>query len=198
MAESDAQRASELLCCSRKQPKPVVVLQRGAMALAKVAQATQPARLHELGEVHQLHRPLLPVDQDTTPAALSPFRRQNPRDEPGALAAHAGIRAGGGWQQPLLPRPSLISFPVLRSYHWRLRSSVTRPSWTMRLVERSSGPTSPRFSCHRRTRAFSSWPMMMRASEPPMKERRSRTSTRVTDLCCIVILHLLGLLAMLE
>jgi hypothetical protein len=23
----------------------------------------------------------------------------------GALAAHAGIRAGGGWQQPLLPRP---------------------------------------------------------------------------------------------
>jgi hypothetical protein len=37
--------------------------------------------------------------------ALSPFRRQNPREEPGALAAHAGIRAGGGWQQPLLPRP---------------------------------------------------------------------------------------------
>jgi hypothetical protein len=54
---------------------------------------------------HQLHRPLLPVDQDITPVALSPFRRQNPRDEPGALAAHAGIRAGGGRQQPLLPRP---------------------------------------------------------------------------------------------
>jgi hypothetical protein len=29
----------------------------------------------------------------------------DPREEPGALAAHAGIRAGGGWQQPLLPRP---------------------------------------------------------------------------------------------
>src|ERR1700680_3889771 len=105
MAESDAQRVSELLCCSRKQPEPVVVLQRGAMALAKVAQATQPVCIYELGEVHQLHRPLFPVDQDTTPAALSPFRRQNPRDEPGALAAHAGIRAGGGQQWPSLPRP---------------------------------------------------------------------------------------------
>ena len=29
----------------RKQPEPVVVLQRGAMALAQVAQATQPARI---------------------------------------------------------------------------------------------------------------------------------------------------------
>ena len=61
------------------------------MALAQVAQATQPACIHELGEVHQLHRPLLPVDQDITSTALSPFRRQNPRDEPGALAAHAGM-----------------------------------------------------------------------------------------------------------
>ena len=67
-----------------------------AMALDQVAQATQPACIHELGEVYQHHRSLLPVDQDTTPAALSPLRRQNPREEPGALAAHAGIRAGGG------------------------------------------------------------------------------------------------------
>ena len=29
--------------------------------------------------------------------------------------------------------------PVLRSYQSRLRFSVTRPSWTMRLSERSSG-----------------------------------------------------------
>jgi len=70
-----------LLCRFRKQPEPVVVLQRGAMALAQVAQATQPACIHELGEVHQLNRPLLPVDQDSTPTALSPLRRQNPREE---------------------------------------------------------------------------------------------------------------------
>src|SRR6266436_2441993 len=104
--EADAERAPELLCRFRKQPEPVVVLQRGAMALAQVAQTTQPACIHELGEVHQRHRPLLPVDQDTASMAMSPFRRQNPREEPGALAAHAGICAGGGQQRPSLPRPS--------------------------------------------------------------------------------------------
>ena len=35
---------------------------------------------------------------------MSPLRRQNPREEPGALAAHAGICAGGGQQWPSLPR----------------------------------------------------------------------------------------------
>jgi hypothetical protein len=30
----------------------------------------------------------------------------DPREEPGALAAHAGICTGGGWQRPSLPRPS--------------------------------------------------------------------------------------------
>jgi hypothetical protein len=39
----------------RKQPEPVVVLQRGEMALGKVAQTTQPASIHELGEVYQHH-----------------------------------------------------------------------------------------------------------------------------------------------
>src|ERR1700686_3695139 len=76
------------------------------MALAQVAQATQPACVHELGEVYQHHRPLLPVDQDTTPAAMSPFRRQNPREEPGALVADCGICAGGGERSSSLPRPN--------------------------------------------------------------------------------------------
>ena len=62
--------------------------------------------------------------------------------------------------------------PVLRSYQERLSSSVAEPSCTMRLPERSSGSASPRFSRQRRTRAASSLPMMMRASEPPMNERR--------------------------
>src|SRR5262249_24453489 len=49
---------------------------------------------------------LLSANQDTTPAALSPFRRQNPREEPGALAALAGIWAGGQQQwQARLTRP---------------------------------------------------------------------------------------------
>src|SRR5215831_11114908 len=62
--------------------------------------------------------------------------------------------------------------PVLRSYQLRLRSSVTLPSCTVRLPERSSGPTSPRFSRQRRTRAASSLPIIILASEPPMNARR--------------------------
>src|SRR6516225_3029424 len=60
--------------------------------------------------------------------------------------------------------------PVLRSYQERLSSSVAKPSCTMRLLERSSGSASPRFSRHKRTRAVSSLPIMIRASEPPTNE----------------------------
>jgi hypothetical protein len=37
--------------------------------------------------------------------ARSPLRRQNPREEPGALAAHAGICAGAGSN----PRPLYVA-----------------------------------------------------------------------------------------
>jgi hypothetical protein len=52
-----------------------------------------------------------------------------------------------------------------------------RPSWTMKLPDRSFGPTSPRFSCRRRISAFSSCPIMIRASEPPMKLRLDSESS---------------------
>src|SRR5262249_11466297 len=58
-----------------------------------------------LGALHQPRRSLLSANQDTTSAALSPLRRQNPREEPGALAALAGIWAGGEEQSSSLPRP---------------------------------------------------------------------------------------------
>src|SRR6516165_8831242 len=67
---------------------------------------------------------------------------------------------------------SRIRRPVLRSYQERLSSSVAEPSCTMRLPDRSSGSASPLFSRQRRTRAASSAPIMIRASEPPMKDRR--------------------------
>jgi hypothetical protein len=35
----------------------------------------------QLGEVHPARRPLLSANQDATPAASSPLRRQNPREE---------------------------------------------------------------------------------------------------------------------
>ena len=64
-----------------------------------------------------------------------------------------------------------MTCPVFASYQRRLSASVTTPSWTIRFPERSSGSASPRFSRHSRIRAASSLPMMIRASEPPMKER---------------------------
>jgi hypothetical protein len=68
---------------------------------------------------------------------------------------------------------SVMTLLVLAWYQRRFSSSVTKPSWTMRWPDKSSGSTSPRFSRQRRSRAASSSPMMMRASEPPMKQRRS-------------------------
>src|ERR1700687_897528 len=89
----------------------MVVLQQGEAALARIAHAAQPNGTPQLGEVHPARRPLLSANQNATPAAMSPLRRQNPRDEPGALAAHAGICAGGGQQWPSLPRP-FVRFAV--------------------------------------------------------------------------------------
>src|SRR5476649_1510925 len=73
--------------------------------------------LEDAGAVYELKR----VDFDTmeqkslnyvainpkarVPTMITPLRRQNPREEPGALAAHAGICTGGGWQRPSLPCP---------------------------------------------------------------------------------------------
>src|SRR3981081_256448 len=105
LGETDAERASELLRCLGQPPEPVVVLQQGEAALARIAQAAQPNGTPQLGEVHPVRRPLLSANQNYTPAALSPLRRQNPREEPGALAAHAGICAGGEEKSSSLPRP---------------------------------------------------------------------------------------------
>ena len=60
-----------------------------------IAQATQPACVPQLGCVHPAHRLLLSANQDTAPSTFASLRRENPREEPGALAAPAGIRAGG-------------------------------------------------------------------------------------------------------
>ena len=87
----------------------------------------------------------------------------------------------------------MTTCPELASYQRRLSSSVTTPSWTMRLSERSSGSASPRFSRHSRSRAPSSSPIMMRASEPPMKLRRCVESV-ILSVCAFTDLsHLDGL-----
>src|SRR6266571_6496488 len=67
----------------------------------------------------------------------------------------------------------LTAYPVLHSYQRRLTCSVATPSWTSKFPDKSSGSSSPRFSRHSRVSASSSFPIMIRASEPPMYERRS-------------------------
>src|SRR6516225_102129 len=86
---------------------------------------------------------------------------------PSRVAAIHGMAECLTWRWTLETR-----WPVLRSYQNRLSSSVAAPSCTMRLPDRSSGSASPRFSRQRRFRAASSLPMMIRASEPPIKKRR--------------------------
>ena len=83
----------------------------------------------------------------------------------------AAIQTIDGWNLRDCRWPT--RWPDLRSYQERLSSSVASPSWTISSPDRSAGSASPRFSCHSRIRAVSSPPMMMRASEPPMKCRRS-------------------------
>jgi hypothetical protein len=90
-----AARASELFRSLGQPPEPVVVLQPGEVVLAEVPQATQPESVSLLGALHPARGSLLPADQGATPIAPSPLRRQNPREEPGALAAHARDLCGG-------------------------------------------------------------------------------------------------------
>src|ERR1700726_4271507 len=89
------------------------------MALAEDAAATKPNRASRLGPLCSHHQPLLPTDPRTTPNALSSLRRHHPREEPGALAAHAGICAGGAQQRASLPRPC-CPMPLARLASFRL------------------------------------------------------------------------------
>jgi Reverse transcriptase (RNA-dependent DNA polymerase) len=112
----------ELLRSLGQSPQPVVVLQPGEEAVADVAQAAKPESATQLGEVCPARRPLLSANQDSTRPARPPLRRQNPREEPGALVAHAGICAGGGEKSSSLPRPSTA----------RNKACVHRPGQALR------------------------------------------------------------------
>ena len=106
VAQQGAHWAPELLCRPTERPQRDLVLRPGSRPVAADASAPQPTVIYELGEDAPSRRSILPADQDPTSDALSPLRRQNPREEPGALAAHAGICAGGAGRPASLPRPS--------------------------------------------------------------------------------------------
>ena len=126
---ADAARASQLLRRLGQRPEPVVVLQRGEVTLTQVAPAAQPERASLLGEVHPARRPLLPANQGATSTALPPLRRQNPRQEPGALASRAGICAGrGAILVPTATNPPTLSI-VGGTWPGRSVRMLTTASW---------------------------------------------------------------------
>ena len=71
-------------------------------------------------------------------------RRHNPREEPAALAAHAGIGAGGGEQSRSLPRLFLVKGDVTRRTPGHARKLE---SGALRLTkgEASAGRVDPQF-----------------------------------------------------
>jgi hypothetical protein len=63
--------------------------------LASLKRRSQTARLSWERFIQFVARFFPPI-RTIHPLPCHRFRRQNPREEPGALGAHAGIRAGGG------------------------------------------------------------------------------------------------------
>ena len=83
----------------RSLPRP------GSPALANGASAPQPAHQPDVGAHGSPRQPDgYPPVRILHPWPERALRRQNPRQEPSALDAHAGICAGGGRQRPSLPR----------------------------------------------------------------------------------------------
>ncbi len=89
--------APELPCRPTERPQRDLVLRPGSRPVAADASAPQPTAMHERGEDAPSRRSILPADRDPRSDALSPLRRQNPREEPGAFAARSrDLRGGSG------------------------------------------------------------------------------------------------------
>ena len=73
-------------------------------ALAALPPATKPATQADVAEDDADRGALAAQSEVAAPLSRLAVRRHDPRWEPGALAAHAGICAGGGEQSPSLSR----------------------------------------------------------------------------------------------
>ena len=107
-----------------------VLLLPRALALAALPPAPKPAAPADVA-ADDADRGALAAQPETT-ASLSRLavRRHDPRWEPGALAAHAGICAGGGEQSPSLPRRrvfnDLQTTQNVVDVAWKILSSLWR------------------------------------------------------------------------
>src|SRR4029077_823495 len=82
--------------------------------LAQRAHAPRPTAPIDVDANEDDRRPVPAIPTYPAPVARKAVPRHHPRWEPGALAAPAGICAGGGEKSPSLPRPltSLASAPA--------------------------------------------------------------------------------------
>jgi hypothetical protein len=86
-----------------------------ALALATLPAATQPATQADVAEDDANRGTVGCPAEFAAPLSRLAVRRHDPRWESSALAAHAGICAGGGEQSPSLPRR--VSFQRLSITH---------------------------------------------------------------------------------
>ena len=104
MAGKRRVRALQLLRSAWQRRCGLSVPRSGGTALADGAPAPQPAHQPDMGAHSPPQSPMATTYPHPASMAEREVRRQDPRQEPSALDAHAGICAGGGRQRPSLPR----------------------------------------------------------------------------------------------
>ena len=100
LARQSPARALQLLRSARQQTGAQHVPEQDRVALVSGASAPQPAIPHDLGAHVAPRCPMATPAPHPTPLARRTLRRQNPREEPSALDALAGICAGGSSNPP--------------------------------------------------------------------------------------------------
>ena len=95
MAQKFTDRPLSILWCTMERQGPVTIQVGNNEAVVQDTATTQPETLHNLGG--HVHNCRTMVAKSNYPSSLSvkAFARHYLRQEPGALAAHAGICAGG-------------------------------------------------------------------------------------------------------
>src|SRR4030088_696839 len=120
LGETDAERASDLLLCLGYPPEPVVVLQQGEAALARIAQAAQPNGAPQLGEVHPVRRPLLSANQNYYTRCL--VTASTPEPEGGARCVSSARRDLRGGRGEILVPTATIKWEIPVNRIWPLAS----------------------------------------------------------------------------
>src|SRR5271166_2706439 len=113
MACSSPAGLDGLLCCADERLNDLSIPPSHDRTLARRADASKPKASTYVDSNEDDRRPLPAVPTHPASVARKAVPRHHPRWEPGALAAPAGICAGGEERSSSLPRPP----PWAREYH---------------------------------------------------------------------------------